>query len=88
MAFLVNLDSFVEELSSLLRDVLNNNRRRQSSTNDVQVRIIEESVVEQSDGSLRFSLIAQQQDGGVVQGSLLERTVESNGQVLANQVRT
>ena len=81
--FLSKLDTFVEQLESLLSSA-SRNRKRQT-TNDVEVKVIEESVIELPNGNLQFSLIAQTPNG-VVEASVLESTVQDNGEDLAQGV--
>lgn len=86
MVFLSNLDTFVTQLESLLSSALGNRKRQ--TTSDVEVKVIEESVIEQSNGNLQFSLIARTPNGGVVEASVLESTVQDNGADLAQDVST
>lgn len=70
-------------------DVLNNRRRRQTSSTSVRVMIIDESVDELPNMELQFSIIASQgssSGSSIISGSTLERIVENNGASLAQSV--
>ena len=72
-------------MESILNSVITGSKRRRQS-NGVQVKIITESIEEQSNGNLQFSMVAEQQNGEVVLGDTVERVVQNNGETLSRSV--